>query len=443
MKHNRMTAIFCAALLGVGAMMLPAAADFEEDAPCISPAIRVLAARTTMKKNGVFGEEMHFSQEEFSTVLGYTPTEITLRTLPDPMTGVLKLGGMTLAAGSRLSVSVLPGLRFVPTAGTADTDAAVPTAASFTFTAAGSAYETAVPLSCELYLMTAPNAAPTVGEQHVTTYEGIAASAGLRAADPEADVMTYEIVRPPKRGTVTLSAADGQFVYTPADGARGGDVFSWCATDAWGNRSDVVRTTVTVRRADDGLYYADLDGHPCAAAAMRLTEDGIFSGTVLGEHAFFAPDTPMTRGEFLVCAMRAAGYDGTADGDGAAAVRAVFANADAVPDWLLGTLAEAVEAGIVRGGTDASGMTVYDYDGGITRAEAAVLLYRLFDVGVPAVIPVFSEEEEQALPAWSVGAYASVCAAGIMSPDDPGGLLDRAMCAQILSAAMDNDWNKK
>ncbi|MBQ5390248.1 MAG: hypothetical protein IIU58_05000, partial [Clostridia bacterium] len=79
-------------------------ADTEEETTvCISPAIRVLAAQTTMKKNGVVGKELCFSKEDFSAVLGYSPTEVTLTSLPDPTKGVLKLGGMTLAPGSRLS----------------------------------------------------------------------------------------------------------------------------------------------------------------------------------------------------------------------------------------------------------------------------------------------------------------------------------------------------
>lgn len=445
MKRFRSTALIGAFLLGAQMLVCPVLAEDTADSSdgasgdmsvCISPAIRVLAAQTTMKKNGVIGEDLCFSQEDFSSVLGYTPTEITLTTLPDPTSGVLKLGGMTLAAGSRLSVSVLHGLRFVPasggTAAAAEVGAGAPVSASFTFTASGSAYETAVPLSCMMYLLSTPNEVPTASEKHVTTYTDVPVYASLQASDPEFDDLTYEIVRQPKKGAVTLNAQDGSFVYTPSDGMRGSDVFSWRVTDPWGNQSAVVRTSLSVRRADDDLYYTDLDGHWCAAAAMRLTEDGIFSGTALGEHSFFSPDTAVTRGEFLVCAMRAAGYDGLPP-----AALPMFANADEIPEYLSGYLAAAYEDGIVRGGTGTDGAAVFDYDEAITRAEAAVILYRLFDVGTPAALPVFSAEEEAVLPVWSVGAFSSVCAAGIMTASDPAGVVDRAQCAQMLSAAMD------
>ena len=437
MKHTVISAILCAALLGGPLLSCPTSATdvqtaaIEENAPCISPAIRVLSARAAMKKNGTADQTISFSQEDFTAVLGYPPTEIVLTSLPDPKAGVLKLGGMTLAAGSRLSASVLQALCFVPTV---PDDPVYPVSASFTFTASGGAIETAVPRSCMLYLLSTPNAAPTAAERHVTTYASIPVSAALSASDPEFDDLTYEIVRQPKKGSVTLNTEDGTFVYTPADGTRGQDVFSWRVTDPWGNQSDIVRTTLSVRRADDSLTYDDLNGHPCAAAAMRLTEDGIFSGTTIGDVSFFSPDQSMTRGEFLVCAMRAAGY-----GELAPTALPMFANALEIPDYLSGYLAAAYNDGIVNGSVNADGSIIFDNDGTVTRAEAAVMLYRLFDIDTPAVVPVFSAEEEAILPAWSIGAFSSVCAAGIMNTDHPTEAVSRADCAEMLSAAM--DWN--
>ncbi len=437
MKQTLLPVILCAALLTGQILSFPVSAADEtgeaaaaaESRDCISPAIRVLSARAAMKKNGPADQTISFSQEDFAAVLGYAPTEIVLTTLPDPTAGVLKLGGMTLAAGSRLSASVLQALCFVPTQ---SSDHTLPVSASFTFTASGSAIETTVPRSCMLYLLSSPNDAPTAAERRVTTYENIPVSASLSAADPEFDDLTYEIVRQPKKGTVSLNAEDGTFVYTPSSGMRGQDVFSWRVTDPWGNQSKTVRTTLSVRRADDDLYYADLDGHPCAAAAMRLTEDGIFSGASVGDVSFFSPDQNMTRGEFLVCAMRAAGY-----GEPSPTALPMFDNAEEIPDYLSGYLDAAYRDGIVRGGIDAAGNSVFMYDDTLTRAEAAVILYRLFDIDTPSAVPVFSEEAEAVLPAWSIGAFSSVCAAGIMTPENPDSTVSRALCAEVLSAAMD------
>ena len=58
-------------------------------------------------------------------------------------------------------------------------------------------------------------------------------------------------------------------------------------------------------------------------------------------------------------------------------------------------------------------------------------------VAIAQLLPVFSAEDEAVIPAWSVGAFSSVCAVGIMSASDPAGIVDRAQCAQMLSSAMD------
>ena len=390
----------------------------------ISPAIRVLAARCTVKKHAAAGADMTFSAEDFAAVLGYMPTEITLTTLPDPSVGVLKLGTMPLAAGARLSSSVLEGVRFSPTG-----EAVAQT--SFTFTARGGAYESTVPLACMLYHLAAENGAPTAEAGNIVTYEDVPVSVLPITADPEADEMTYEIVRAPSHGTAAFTA-DGMLTYVPDAGRHGRDSVSWYVLDRYGNRSETVTTRITVRRAGEELYYADLDGHRCAAQAMVLTEEGIFRGTSVGEHALFSPDTGMTRGEFLVCAMRAAGYR-EIPSVGVSAL-AAFENADAIPDWMRGYLAAAYEDGILRGGGD--GVIRFDCGGALTHAEAAVLLYRLFDLETPQILPVFSEEMISGMPEWSVGAVSAVTAAGILlgAPDDT---VTRADAAVMLAGAME------
>lgn len=415
-------AVTAGTVLSVGAAEAEAEAEAGSCAEAISPGIHVLAARCTVQKNAAAGEEMTFSAEDFSRVLGYVPTEITLQSLPDPAVGVLKLGTLPLAAGVSLSSTVLEGVRFTP----ADD---IPAQTAFSFTARGGAYESAVPLTCQLYLLSAENAAPTAAAASAVTYEGTPVAFLPVTADAEADAVRCVLVRPPRRGTVTY--ADGTFVYTPDAGARGRDSFSWCAVDCWGGRSETVTTSVSIRRADANLRYADLTGHPCAAQAMYLTEEGIFRGTTVGTHALFSPDSEMSRGEFLVCAMRAAGYDGLASAD---AVRlAAYENADALPDWLTGYLAAAYEDGILRGSGD--GAIRFAWEEAIPHAEAAVLLYRLFDIGQPEILPVFSAEEMSVLPEWSVGAVAAVTAAGIMLGDADCSVT-RADAAMMLAGAM-------
>jgi len=432
---RRTAAILLAACLPLAAAMPVSAADTEaaegQSTPLLTPALRILAARTAMHKSGTVGEEMCFSAADFEKVLGYAPTEITLISLPDRTQGVLKLGTLELSEGVSLSASVLSGLRFCPSAA-----AEAPVTAAFTFTAAGKAYTTDTALSCMLHLLSTENNAPTAADLAATTYAEIPLYSSLRAADPEADTLTYEIVRAPKKGSITLDAQTGAFVYTPAAGKHGSDTFTYRVSDAWGGESELCRVKLTIRKTDDTVQYSDLDSHWCAAAAMRLTDDGIFSGTTLGNLKLFSPDTAVTRGEFLVSAMRAAGYDADASAD--STTLSVFSDTEDIPDYLRGYLSTAYRDGIIRGGTgNGTSALSFAADEAITRAEAAVILYRLFEPETPAVLPVFSAEDEAAIPTWSVGAFSALRAAGILTAGNPADTLDRAQTAQMLSAAMD------
>ena len=432
MKLNfRFTAPLCLALLlliSPTAAADSAAEAVPEEPPLLSPGLNVLAARTTMRKCGKLGERMTFSQKDFANILGYTPTSVTVTTLPDPAVGVLKLGTLEIGAGSTLSAGLLDQLYFAPNS----TEDAAPIRAEFTFTAAGGAYRTDTALSCMMNLLTGENGAPSGDGLATTTYAEVPLYATLQAADPEADALFWEVVRAPKKGVVSLDPESGSFVYTPTAGKRGKDVFTCRVTDEYGNESELLRVEVQIRRASEDLYYADLAGHPCTAAAMRLTEEGILQGTRLGGTALFSPDTAMTRGEFLIAAMRAAGYR-----DQKPQALPMFENAGEIPDYLSGYLSAAYEDGIVRGERTEGGALCFAYDTPITQAEAAVILYRLFTPETPSPLPVFSTETEAVLPAWSAGAYAAVSSAGLLPTEAPLSVVDRAAGARMLSSALD------
>ena len=83
----------------------------------------------------------------------------------------------------------------------------------------------------------------------------------------------------------------------------------------------------------------------------------------------------------------------------------------------------------------------------MTRAEAAVVVQRLFGIESPSdAVAVYSEyaasdlsdvsDAEDSIPAWGADAVSALRAAGILSVSDPMGTLDRAQTAVILAAAM-------
>jgi hypothetical protein len=66
-------------------------------------------------------------------------------------------------------------------------------------------------------------------------------TATLGATDVEGSPLTFELVAAPKKGTVVINAATGQFTYTPARGAKGGDSFTFRASDGslWSNTAKI------------------------------------------------------------------------------------------------------------------------------------------------------------------------------------------------------------
>ncbi len=426
----------------------PNTQDSAAQETLLSPAIRILAARQVLKKNAVAAwseagpqsTDITFSDADFSGVLGYTPSQIVIETLPDHSVGTLKLGTLAVAAGSVLTPSALAHLRFVPTAGSADTADGV-RSTSFTFTAAGKVYRTDTPLSCMLYLLPNENTAPTAADLGGVTYTEIPLHGNLHAADTDGDALSYEIVRQPKKGAVEYNIQTGSFVYTPAPGKRGRDVFTYRVSDAVGNQSDLCRVEVEIRRAGEQFCYADLAGTDCAAAAMYLCEEGIIGGTTVGETPVFSPDRDVTRGEFLVWAMQAADI---APAEDVSACMAVFADGMTLPAYMQPYVAAAYANGIISGTPDEGGNPVFGADTPVSCAEAAVIVSRVFALSVPEEAQAVYAEQltaEPSVPAWSVSAYASLRAAGLPTEAGDGGdILSRGETARLLAAAM---WMKR
>ncbi len=456
--QNRLLPCFVAALLCTMSFSAAAAETTapESTALCpepISPAIRVLAARRTLTKNTVAawsqteGEPspVSFSEKDFAEVLGYTPTEVVIASLPDRSVGTLRLGTLEVAVGSALSPSAMAHLQFVPsgTASAEQEEHAAPRSTSFTFTARGKVYRTDTPLACFVYLLDEENTAPTAADLCGVTYTEIPLHGTLCGADPDADTLSYEIVRMPKKGNVAWDAARGTFVYTPMAGKRGRDVFTYRVTDPWGNQSEVCRVEVEIRRADEQFCYADLADTDCIAAAMYLADEGIMTGTTLGSAPVFSPEENVTRGAFLVMAMNAAGLTAAAADESTVTQTMTFADEENTSAYLQPYLALAKERGILSGAADETGTCSFAPDAVITAAEAAVIVSRLFVSPEEAdAVAVYAEQmAEAAVPAWSASAYSALDARGIpINKTAPGDAVTRGDAAVMLAAAM---WGEK
>ena len=259
----------------------------------------------------------------------------------------------------------------------------------------------------ELSILTGKNEAPVCRDVKFETYKNIANTGVLSASDPEGDTLTYQLVKEPKRGTVDI-APDGSFTYTPAQNKVGKDVFTYTATDSAGNVSNVANVTVKIVKPTDKAMYQDLAGDTLAYTAMWLKDRGVYTGKRIARNLCFEPEGTLTRGEFLVMAMKLLGAEPES-----ARLTSGFADESKTPAWMRPYIVSAFKSGMVSGVTSPDGM-VFRPSSNLTRAEAAVMLQNILDLPQSQEAAVFSED--CAVPVWAQASVSALESAGISIP---------------------------
>ena len=156
------------------------------------------------------------------------------------------------------------------------------------------------------------------------------------------------------------------------------------------------------------------------------------SGVQVGNQQFFYPDRTVSRVEFLVMAMNAAGISEVPSSD-----KTVFWDDDQIPDAMKGYVAAAYEMKYISG-TLKDGKLCFLPNEEITRAQAAVMLSNIVGLCDVAVTPTFADGSD--IPTWAVEAVYSLHAAGIMNGQDgyiaPTETVTRAQSAEMLAATL-------
>ena len=397
------------------------------DAPVVSCGLLILSARTDVSLSAMVGNDIPFSADDFAKGLNLSKVDfITVKSIPENTDGELLLGSSRIAAGQTVSAANLLAVCFHPYREDVRK-------ASFTFTANGST----VPMLCNLFLLEKQNASPTVALASSltlsnSTYRGIPLYGTLAAHDPDGDRIRFEIVRYPQNGSVQMADAEaGTYVYQPNHKYVGTDQFSYVVRDLYGNYSGTATVSLKVEIPGTSVYYSDVEDTR-QALAIRVTEKGIMSGTKVGGQDLFYPDKTVSRAEFVVMAMNAAGIT-----DLPAKTGTVFADDAEIPDAMKGYIAAAYDLGYISG-TQKNGVLCFLPNEEISRAEAAVILCRMLSVEDASVIPTFADTSE--IPTWAKDAVYSLNAIGMMNASDgyisPTASVTRAEAAELLCAVL-------
>ncbi len=253
----------------------------------------------------------------------------------------------------------------------------------------------------------AENFAPVAVNAKYKTYAGVKLCGTLTAADAENEECTFEIVKGPKKGTLTLEGAG--FQYIPKDGKTGKDSFTFTATDVSGNKSETGRVEIEIckRKANESISYSDMSESEAHFAALYLHGEGIMSGETFGNDSFFYPDKEVTRAQFV--AMTAAITEMALP---AVSVGTGLADNEDIPAWARPYVAAAISCGVVRGETGEDGNKVFRADDAITRAEAAAVISRALSLAADG--REISLTDGGDIPSWASQTVVNTVVNGIL-----------------------------
>ncbi len=256
-----------------------------------------------------------------------------------------------------------------------------------------------------LSILPKKNEPPEAEDAEFETYKNLPIEGTLEACDPENGPLTYQVVREPKRGTVEIRE-DGTFTYTPDENKVGKDKFIYTVTDDAGQVSEPEEVEIEILKPTDKRTYADMTGDEDAFSAMWMKEQGLFTGTNVGENLCFEPDASVSRGQFLVMAMKLVGAEACETG-----MTSGFSDEAATPLWMQPYIVSALSNGMISGTPEEGGMT-FRPTAELTHAESAVMMQNILQLPGRDIQAV-SSLEEQTLPVWAQEAAAALNHAGV------------------------------
>ena len=349
---------------------------------------------------------LDFSQSE-EELTGICITDLPLEN------GALMLGTRILRPGDILSADQIAQMTFCPLTTQSDAEAMVSYLPIY-----ANRVEPASTMTIAIRGKT--DHPPAAQDSTLETYKNIPNEGKLQVSDPEAQPLTYTLVRAPKRGDVTLNE-DGSFVYTPRKNKVGVDSFTYTAADPAGNISREATVTIQIIKPTDAKQYTDTAGNSCRFEAEWLRNTGLFVGENVSGEACFQPDKTVSRGEFLAMMVKA--LDIPTD-------ESIYTAMPAdTPDWLKPYLAAAMRAGLTAGLPDSETGSFLAHQT-ITGGEAALMLQNALDLGLSQNALQTAAVTDESIPAWAASALTVMNDNGVMLTYQEE--LTRAQAAEVL-----------
>lgn len=337
---------------------------------------------------------------------------ITVTKLPNESEGSLMLNGESVSAYQQISRDALQYLTFVPAKEAAGASLSI-------LPQVKDAVQTVISLRVQSDDVT-PIA---VLSKEYETFSEVPIYGYLSVSNESERYLRTVLIEKPQKGTVSF---DGQtFCYEPFPGSEGNDHFTVVLTDDTGNRSEEAVQTISIEPKDLMYDYWDLNDSPAYYSAVKLLQNDIFAGEVIGSRRYFHPEQTVTRGEFLMLLVSACGWE---DELSATSPNTGLLNDGEIPTYLKPYLALCIRKGVIVEDR-------FDSDEIPTCAEAVVLTDRACKLSnVERANPGWSDLGE--IPQWALQSYMNLHAYDFLSfPDNkthPNDGLTRENTAELL-----------
>lgn len=308
-----------------------------------------------------------FSSQDFAQAL----KGICITRLPEAALGRVMLGQRQLRTGDVLTAEQASRMTFAASENIEDGWAAI---SYLPVSEAGVSPEATMTLS----LRSRENKPPVAEDCAFETYKNLELTGKLRVSEPEGETMTFTLTREPRRGSITIGE-DGSFTYTPKKNKVGIDSFTYTAADAGGKTSREATVTISILKPSDACQYRDTLGNDCRFAAEWMKNTGIFVGESVAGDPCFAPERPVSRGEFLAMLVKTLKLPTDAE--------VIPTGYEDAPKWLQPYLAAALRSGLL------TKLPAKDTFAPITAQEAAALLEALGQQETAAELNLQPEQE--------------------------------------------------
>ena len=377
------------------------------------PAFSILQKQLTLNKHSEKGETATFKKEDFKTLVGEELTYIKISSLPEASVGSLIYKGASVTLGQTVPASSLEYLKFIP-------NGAVESA-SFGFSCDAKGFK-GRDMTCEITFSDEKNLAPVVSDSSIKTVSGIGCKAKLDINEPNGDAFTVNVLTYPRDGAISIDS-DGTVTYVPNSDFSGKDTLVYTVTDRFGEVSSRATLAITVEKNANNILFADMDGNANHLSAYRVCTNDVMVYRVADGKYYFDPEAPVSKIEFLVMMMNAAGLDA----DIAAVADSAVSDDNALSSGLKGYLSAANEQELIKLNNGA--FSPYSK---ITVADAAYMVsaaLKLPDIG--------SESVEAGSYDRTLSAILAANKAGFFESADPSHTLTKQETAAVLCKMID------